>query len=149
MSERLNQTSTEKDTMSILLRDPVVIAPNLEPGVRIGPAAWVTISYSGRQPRKGRTRYRWTVMRHGLPDVIGHDLQSGCGGGSLREGLASLLSFLSAFAEEDDPRIEHRYGDRSGLFPAELWEWAHLNSDEIGMAQVEIEENPECMKEEQ
>ena len=135
-------------TNSIMLRDPVVIAPNLEPGVRIGADSWVTISYSSRPGSDGRTRCRWTVMRHGLPDVIGHDLQSGCGGGNLRRGLVDLLCFLGAFAEAHRPGRTKYEGDNSELFPEELAEWAYLNSDEISMAQIEVEENTECMKEE-
>ena len=41
------------------LHDPFQIAPNLEPGLRIGDA-WITLAYSNRPHPEGRQRYEWT-----------------------------------------------------------------------------------------
>lgn len=135
--------------MSIHLRDPVEIAPNLEPGVRIGSASWVTISYSQRPGREGRVRYRWTIIRDGLRDETHDDIQSGCQGGNLRDGLSSLLTFLGAFAEANRPHYGERVDrENCDLFPECLADWACLHASEIKMAAAAIEENPDCMREE-
>ena len=125
-----------------------MICPNLEAGVRIGDG-WVTISYSPRPGREGRTRYKYTIIRKDAPDITGDDQQSGCQGGNLREGLESLLSFLGAFASANNPGYADMGRDENDdLFPKELGEWAYLNSDEIGMAQCEVEETKDCINEE-
>ena len=125
------------------LSSPVEISPSLLPGVRIG-EAWVSIDYADREGSEGRTRYQWQIVLEGH-EYAGDDLQSGCGGGGLREGLDSLLSFLGAFAESW--RYAGAEGENADLFPAELAEWAMQNSDEIGMAAMEVEENKECIVE--
>jgi hypothetical protein len=59
------------------------------------------------------------------------------GGGCIQEALSSLLSFLVASAEAV------RYGsdsDNSDLFPKKVAEWAYMNSDELSMLSVELEE---------
>ena len=62
--------------------------------------------------------------------------------------VVALMALLQKFAEAHRPGSERYDGDNSDLFPVELGEWAYLNSDEISMAQIEVEENPECLKEE-
>jgi hypothetical protein len=115
----------------MILKDPCCITSRLLPGVRIGDAE-VSIGYADRPGREGRTRYRWYVD---LPDVseTGDDLQSGCGGGGLRSGLESLLSFL-AYADDD-------------LFPPTIMDWAAANSEEIGHLAMMVEETKGCIQE--
>jgi hypothetical protein len=126
------------------LVEPFGIAPNLEPGVRIG-KDWITITYSNQQGREGRTRYKYTILTDGQ-EYTGDDLQSGCGGGLLQYGMESLLAFLGAAGES--------YSDRSGgesenadLFPSWVNEWAHQNSDEISMMQCQIKETADLITE--
>lgn len=123
------------------LTQPVIITPRLLPGVQIG-NAFVAITYA--RSTGSRTRYRWFIDLPGQ-EFTGDDLQSGCQGGDLREGLGSLLSFLGAAAES------YRYagadGENANLFPLPAVEWAAQNSDEIGMAQIEVEENQNCIDE--
>jgi hypothetical protein len=94
-------------------------------------------------PGNGRARYLYFID---LPNysLEREDLQSGYGGGNLQDGLESLLSFLSAFAEAQSyPNSENQ-----DLFPAELAEWATQNADEISMIQCELEESEEPIIEE-
>ncbi len=115
------------------LTSPIIITPRLMPGVQIGDAI-ISIEYKG-VTYDGRMEYRWYVDI-GILEVSGDDLSSR--GGSLQEGLESLLAFLGAFAESWQYAGEN--GENSNLFPATLAEWAMLNSDEIGMLQIELEE---------
>jgi len=69
-------------------------------------------------------------------------LKSGCQGGSERDGMESLLSFLGAAAEA------YRYhgmcwkaDTNCELFPAHIVEWAYQHDGEISMAAYEYE-NP-------
>lgn len=114
---------------------PFEIAPNLEPGLKIGDA-WVTLSYSQRPHPERRQRYRWTWIAGGSGGIAfeesGDDLASGVGGGTLIQGFDSLLSFLSAFAEARSPDSENH-----NLFPQSMREWSEQNSDEISMLHCE------------
>ena len=138
------------------IKQPLCITSRLLPGVEIG-GATISIEYA-HVTLTGQQAYRWfidniecPVMQAGYygvkqnyrQDFQGDDLRSGVGGGSLQEGLASLFSFLGAFAEA------HAYQDRVGqecenadLFPHGLKEWAVANADEISMLVCELEENP-------
>ena len=123
----------------MLIKEPCIITPRLLPGLKLG-EAFVSIEYSDRPGDNGRDRYRWHID---LPEgeFSDDDLQSGCQGGSLAEGLSSLLSFLTAAAES------YRYRERTGregenedLFPAEVVAWAADNADDLSMLHCEIEE---------
>ena len=93
--------------------------------------AIVTISALPRDG-EGRTVYRYNIT---LPCGFTHsasDLRSGCQGGDEREGLESLLAFLSA-AGESFPD-----GENVDLFPPEVSAWASDNSDELALAALEL-----------
>lgn len=127
------------------LSHPFIITPRLLPGVRIG-NAFLSIEWSKRPGREGRARYQYHID---TPDFShsGDDLQSGCGGGDLMEGMASLLSFLDACAESRRYSLRSgRKGENSDLFPEIVGEWAEANSDEIAMTKLEIEETPNCIE---
>ncbi len=123
------------------IHSPFCITPSLEPGIRIGDA-WLSLTYSSRPGREGRTRYQWRWHNDAGAECTADDLQSGCGGGDLRQGFSSLLSFLGAFAEA----WPHSHFSADGpvenvdLFPPEMGEWATQNSDEIGMLGIELDE---------
>jgi hypothetical protein len=65
--------------------------------------------------------------------------------------LESLLSFLAACGESyryglqvyGDP-IE---GEHTGLFPANVAEWCYINSDELSVLSMELEENENAIVE--
>ena len=117
------------------LYDPFTIAPNLEPGLKIGDA-YVTLRYSNRPHPEGRQRYQWAWMH--IPTGAmesDDDLASGGGGGTLIQGFDSLLSFLSAFASAHDHEDENH-----DLFPQSMRKWAEQNEDDIGVLQIELEE---------
>ena len=128
------------------LTSPVIITSRLRPGVQIGPAT-ISIEYAGC--RDGRTVYRYFID---LPDYEyeSTDLASGCQGGDLQEGLASLLSFLGAFAESVSHATfaaDRQPGENADLFPVELADWACQYSDEIDLLSIELEETADLIEE--
>lgn len=130
------------------LKTPFQISARLLPALQIG-GAWINLEYSKRPGRDGRTRYVWTIDLPDGTEHTGDDLQSGCGGGSLQEGFATLLSFLSACGESVN------YGTRTGqagenadLFPAPVGLWAADHTDDLSMACIEIEESETALIEE-
>lgn len=129
------------------LSNPVIITSRLLPGVRLG-GATISIDYSSRPGSESRTRYQWYVDLEGGLEFSDDDLQSGCQGGSLRDGLEALLGILAACGES------YSYGQRTGrpgenadLFPRPIAEWAAQNSDELSLLAFEIEEAPDCIDE--
>lgn len=126
------------------LKYPACICSNLCAGVRVG-SGEITIEYAG--DCGGRTCYRWSILADGWEET-GDDLQSGVGGGNLRDGLVSLLSFLSACAESRQyMRHSGDDGENADLFSARVGAWAEQNSDAIQIAQLEVEETPDCIEE--
>lgn len=127
------------------LHTPFLITPRLMAGVNIN-GTFLSIG-NGPRNADGRTRYGVFID---LPDGTEHevtDLQSGCGGGGVRDGMENLLGFLGAAAESYSYRQRTgRQGENEDLFPAKIVEWAAQNDDEISMTRLEIEENPGCVE---
>lgn len=92
--------------------------------------------------RDGRTVYGYTIRHDGLtPLYQARDIKSGCHGGTESEGLASLLSFLSAAVESRRYRESTgREGENESLFPPEVVDWACQWDSEIQCAAIELEE---------
>lgn len=123
------------------MKTTVEIGPNLEPAVQIGSGDWVTVTPAGGY-RDGKPRWRITILRYGEPDYSDDSLS---GWGNAGDMLESALSFLYACAESYGYRMhtgktEVDPDSNEGLFPPEIAEWAYQNSDEISMAQCELEE---------
>ena len=141
----------------MLLRAPVIITSRLLPGVQVGKAS-ISIGYSLRLGDSGRTRYHYHIDIPGPPGKTPHhtndicysadDLQSGCGGGNLQEGLESLLCFLSACGESVSySPPDSLYVENSDLFPPAVGEWAAENSDELSMLECELQETENLITE--
>lgn len=129
----------------MILHDPVIITPHLLPGVQVGDA-FISIEYYHNEP-DGRVRYRYHIDSP-AGDYTASDLRSGCQGGSLQSGLASLLCFLSAFAEAVSySQRTGRESENLDLFPESLREWAYANSDEFSMLLGELEQERELIEE--
>ncbi len=137
----------------MLLKSPCLITGRLTAGIRVADAI-ISIEYA-QGGDSGRTRYRYWIDRRatadGQPDdwnYTNNDIQSGCQGGDLREGMLSLLSFLGA-AGEALAYSDHHGGpsENADLFPRHVSEWAAFNSDEISMAQLELEETSDAIVE--
>lgn len=61
----------------------------------------------------------------------------------VRAAMASVLSFIGAFAESHEYALRTgREGEHSDLFPARFAEWAMHESDEISMTAYDLEERP-------
>ncbi len=131
----------QKDKQTMKLQNPFIITPRLMAGLRIG-GAFISMG-QGERNSEGRTQYGVYID---LPDGSEHevtDLRSGCQGGSLQDGFASLLSFLGAAAESYNYKGEQ--GENAHLFQLPVTRWAADNADEISMLNLEIEENPELI----
>ncbi len=141
----------------MLPRAPVIITSRLLPGVQVGKAS-ISIEYSPRLGDSGRTRYRYYIDIPGPPGKTPHhtndicysadDLQSGCGGGNLQEGLESLLCFLSACGESlayaarcGEP------GENDALFPPAIGEWAEENTNELSVLECGLQETENLITE--
>lgn len=99
----------------------------------------LSVEPTGRDSFDNRVEYRWYVNT-GTQEFTGDRIRSGCGANvDLPDALASLFSFLIAFAEAR----QHGSPQSDGwdLFPDGLAEWATLLSDELTMAQLEIDAN--------
>jgi hypothetical protein len=128
----------------MLLKPPFIITSRLLPGLRVGQAE-IALKRAGRTA-DGRDRFQWHIdlwpVDHGCMEFTARDLRSGVGGGSLQSTFASLLTFLSAFAEARDEN-----SDCWDLFPEGLREWAQLNSDKLEMLSMEIHETENLIEE--
>ena len=122
------------------ISSPLCITSRLLPGCRIGDAE-LSIEYA-YVTSDGRQCYCWYID-NADPEENWHstDLQSGIGGGTLQEGLESLLSFLGAFAEANYQNCEQD-SENANLFPVGLAEWAVQNQDAISEMELELQEHP-------
>jgi len=125
--------------MSTTLREPFFISSRLLPAVRVSDAI-ISIEY-GDPCQDGRVRYRYFIDFGGENDHEGDDLKSGAGGGTLRQGMESLLAFLSSCGESCRPGHE---GENADLFPPHIGEWAYLNQDEIESVRFQVGETEDC-----
>lgn len=121
----------------MILRSPFFISSRLLPAIKVG-GGTIQLQYSDLSDTEGRTRYKWVVDLESGKSFSGNDLRSGVGGGNLKEGFISLLSFLSACGESFARHGEE--GENSDLFPLEVAKWAADNCEEISFALFEIEE---------
>jgi len=78
----------------------------------------------GRIDKERRTVYCYT-LEGPWGVVCDRDLRSGCQGGDLKEGMSSLIAFLSAAGES------YPDGENDSLFPSEVCIWAQENQDEL------------------
>jgi hypothetical protein len=125
---------------NLMLHAPAIITARLLPGVKVGDTT-ISIKIDG-QESDGRTRYRYYIDGPNW-SYSNDDIRSGCQGGSLQEGLSSLLSFLAAFAEAVWYKERTGgYSENAQLFPKRLQSWAVENSDELSMLSIELEETP-------
>lgn len=95
---------------------------------------------AGDCDREGRTIFTYTLKGEGI-DYEASDLKSGCGSGGRedRDGLESLLAFLGAAAESYRYHDGMRKDSNTDLFPRKVCRWAAQFSDEISMAEYELE----------
>lgn len=123
----------------MMLFPPIIITSRLLPGLQIDNAE-ISITYAERLGCEGRIRYRWYIDFNNLgrsQEFTSDDLQSGCQGGSLQEGLTSLLAFLGSAA------ASHHYQDEDkDLFPIPVVKWTHQHQIEIDTIRLELEDTP-------
>lgn len=111
--------------------EPCIITPRLRAGLSVG-GGFLSIDYSPRPGRDGRTRYVYAIDV-GPNSHEGDDMQSGRQGGDLQSGLVSLLHFLLAAAEE------YEYEGTCETFPIWVAEWVSEWSDELSLLAHDIE----------
>ena len=121
----------------------VRISPRLLPSVDVSGAA-VSVSPARGRDHYGKPEWRWYVD---LPDGREFEGAELFGWGDAGEMLESLLAFLSACGEGVAySRRTGRESENSGLFPPELADWCDSVSDELGMAQSELEAENESRR---
>lgn len=123
----------------MILKSPVFITSRLLPGVKIGDAT-ISIEYFNWPHPEGRQRYRYYIDLNGYEEAAA-DLCSGAGGGTLQDGLESLLGFLGAFAEA--VAYQKRTGniaENADLFSIKMADWAIENADEISTLKCMLQE---------
>lgn len=76
----------------MILHTPFQITARLLPGVKVG-TGWISIEFAGPTD-DGRTRYQYHIDTPKF-EHSASDLKSGVGGGSLQDGMVSLLLFLA------------------------------------------------------
>jgi len=86
-------------------------------------------------------QYRWTIIPPGMPIYSGSELRMGASSQpNDGQALATLLSFLGAFAEAVD--VTRRAGiesDNLDMFPEQLQEWAYqVGSDEFSVLESSV-----------
>ena len=131
----------------MILHAPIEITARLLPGIKVGDA-YLSIDYDDEPGDDGRTRYRYFID---LPDGVEHendDLRSGCDGGNLVEGLASLLNFLSACGKSMECRLDEEPGEFANMFPVVVGEWCAENQNELSLLSLELEETETVLIEE-
>lgn len=126
------------------LHPPFVITSRLLPGLHLRDVAnrlsELSITFNG-QTSDGRTRYRYYLDTPAF-EFTNNDLMSGVGGGSLQDGMISLLSFLTACAESVDCKSRTgRDGENFDLFPLSVAKWASDHKDALTFLEIEIQEN--------
>jgi len=122
----------------MILNPPLSISPRLIPGVRVGDGwvSWDLARGIGYVDAPG-IDHAVTDMRPGLSGRHGQPEER------VRACLGALLDFLGACAESrsygERRKGDPMAGENSDLFPEDVGAWAQQNSDEIGMARVELE----------
>lgn len=130
----MSLASTERFCM--LLRPPFAISSRLLPSVTVGGAS-ISIEITG-STSAGRTKYRWYLDLPDGGEFTGNDLRSGCQGGSIEEGMSSLLCFMAACGEAYRYSMGGRESENIDLFPEGMREWCYQNSDELTALEEEI-----------
>ena len=103
---------------------------------------YVSVAWASHDYVERRDTYRWTVTTLDHVEWSGEDLRGGTGEAvDLPAMLASLLSFLGAFAEARQYGTEE--SDNWGLFPDGLSEWAVAVGDGFALAAEELEPSGE------
>lgn len=116
------------------LHPPFEITPRLMAGVRID-GTFISIEM-GPRDFEGRNVYTYHIdLPKSRKGFTCSDLKSGRQGGSLQEGMESLLSFMGACAESFPD------GENANMFPRYIAEWCSNHEDEISMLQCEIQES--------
>lgn len=123
----------------MILKPPVFITSRLLPGVKIGDAT-ISIERGNNTIDITRAYYNYYIDLNGR-SFSSKELQSGVSGGTLQEGLESLIGFLSAFAEAILYRkVIGKMTENINLFPADLADWAVENVDKFVELQCELQE---------
>jgi hypothetical protein len=134
-----SRTPETKNKTTMKLNSPFIISSRLAPAVQIGRA---TLSFVDGQfiiDLPDGTEHVVEDFNFPLCRIAGATDES-----VLQDGFASMLAFLGACAESRAYAARQRKdpmdGENSGLFPANVGEWAESVSDELAMLQIEIEE---------
>ena len=130
----------------MVLNAPFIIGSRLLPCLKVGDSY---ISLQLDRCEGGRFTWRYFLDIDGK-EYTNNDLEAGFKSTIL--AFKSLLEFLSACGESYQYRISSGKtkpdpDSNESLFPTPIPEWCYLHYDELSMLALEIEENPDCLKE--
>lgn len=117
------------------LHSPFLISPRLLPALKIGDT---TLSI---EPTRNYDKYGKPVWNYYLDGEVTHQGSDLNSNGGVQETMACLLSFLAATGE-----AYHYYGNKTkkgsttDLFPEDVCQWAYVNSEELMMLEMELQE---------
>jgi hypothetical protein len=129
----------------LTLHSPMQISPRLLPALEVA-GAWISIEPAGRTHSiasrvPDRLEWHWHIDAKGGLTQSGGELSTGPqhidDEAGYRAAMGALLSFLMHAAE--CYRHDSDYEDSS--FSTAVVHWAYQNDDELGMAQVELEDS--------
>lgn len=103
------------------------------------PVGASTLTITASPPQSdGRVRYSYSILMRDGQKYENNDLQSGVMGGSVQDGLQSLLSFLGAAAESYEYTMRGNKSDDADMFPQFVMEWSYLHSEELISAMCDL-----------
>lgn len=126
------------------LQAPCFITSRLRAGIKCG-SLTISIAINDKE-LDGRVNYRYWIDSDDGQEFYGEDLSSGCQGGTLQDGLESLLSFMVSAAESYAYAMRRdRVEALETSFPTWLAELCYVNSGELQMAACDLEETPNAI----
>ena len=118
----------------------IIITPRLLYGIQLHTApgpSWISVDPGKPYNKLGRQQVAYFID---TPEwEYKNDDLSGIG--SVAEHIDSLLSFLQHSAEAYRYAMSGREVEDADLFPPHVVEWAYQNEEELGSAQIELQEN--------
>lgn len=131
-------------TVRYTLTAPLRITPRLMPGMRIGDAT-LSVEIIGHDGGRNIIGYAldYPGGAYEAQDVTIPPRRDDSPESIIREALRTILVFLDAAAEQyaGSGRMGTTEPADGWIFPVTVAEWSYINSDEIAMAIIDLEES--------
>lgn len=135
----------------MILQNPFIIGSRLLPAIKVG-SGTLSLEFVGYA--ESRMVFRWYLDLDDGREFSEADLKSGVQGSTTQRMFESLLGFLCAAAESLQYRVRKGLAEpdpdsNEGLFPPDVVAWADFNADELTAIQMELQEHPGLLKDEE